>query len=147
MAQLKFLLSLLILLVAVAFSDYSYAQHKRSQFTQSYYRCQIVSDAYIKEDGALDLLREGPRIGQQFTVIKNTGQVIGDIVDGLSNPKVVALGGEKNPYKVIWEQKSAIKNGVFVDYLSIDETANANKKPFGFFSGSLFFSGFCEYQE
>jgi hypothetical protein len=108
------------------------------------YVCQVVSDSYIKADGALDLVKESPRIGQKFTVVKKTGEVIGDIMDSLKNPKVAALGSEKNAYKVIWVQKAASKNGAFVDYLSIDEFAKGKMKPFGFFSGSQLLTGFCE---
>jgi hypothetical protein len=103
-----------------------------------------VSDSYIKADGALDLVKESPRIGQKFTVVKKTGEVVGDIMDSLKNPKVAALGSDKNAYKVIWVQKAASKNGAFVDYLSIDEFAKGKIKPFGFFSGSQLLTGFCE---
>ena len=108
------------------------------------YQCQVMSDAYIKEGGVLDILRDSPRVGQKFTVVKNTGEVIGDIMDPLKNPKVIALGSEKNSYKVLWEQKAADKKGAFVDYLNIDEFIKGKKKPFGFFSGSLLLTGFCE---
>jgi len=108
------------------------------------YVCEVVSDSHIKADGALDLVRESPRIGQKFTVVKKTGEVIGDIMDALKNPRVAALGSEKNAYKVIWVQKAASKNGAFVDYLSIDEFAKGKMKPFGFFSGSQLLTGFCE---
>lgn len=108
------------------------------------YVCEVVSDSYIKADGTLDLIKESSRIGQKFTVVKKTGEVIGDIMDSLRNPKVAALGSEKNAYKVIWVQKAASKNGAFVDYLSIDEFANGKMKPFGFFSGSQLLTGLCE---
>jgi hypothetical protein len=108
-----------------------------------YYQCTIQSDAYIKSNGALDLLNNSARVGQAFTVVKASGAVIGDVMDAMQNPRVVALGGEKNAYKVIWEQDAVGKNAVFVDYLSIDESAKGAKKPFGFFSGSLLLTGFC----
>ncbi|QWE08173.1 hypothetical protein [Polynucleobacter ibericus] len=108
------------------------------------YVCEVVSDSYVKADGTLDLIKESSRIGQKFTVVKKTGEVIGDIMDSLRNPKVAALGSEKNAYKVIWVQKAASKNGAFVDYLSIDEFANGKMKPFGFFSGSQLLTGLCE---
>jgi hypothetical protein len=108
------------------------------------YQCQIMSDAHIRYGGALEVMRDSPRIGQKFTVIKNNGRVIGDVMDDLKNPKVAALGSEKNSYKVIWEEKAEDKNGAFVDYLSIDESAKGRKKPFGFFSGSLLLTGLCE---
>jgi hypothetical protein len=108
------------------------------------YVCEVVSDSYIKSDGTLDLIKESSRIGQKFTVVKKTGEVVGDIMDSLKNPRVVALGGDKNAYKVIWVQKAASKNGAFVDYLSIDEFAKGKTKPFGFFSGSQLLTGFCE---
>jgi hypothetical protein len=108
------------------------------------YQCQVVSDASIKPDGTLDLVKDSSRVAQTFTVIKKTGEIIGDVMDPLKNPRVLALGGEKNSYKVIWSQKSSSKNGVFVDYLNIDEFVTGAKKPFGFFSGSLLLTGFCE---
>ena len=108
------------------------------------YQCQVVSDAYIKTDGSLDLVNNSPRIGQRFTVIKKTGEIIGDVMDALKKPRVITSGGGKNSYKLIWEQKSAGKNGVYIDYLSIDGSVNESKKPFGFFSGSLLMSGWCE---
>ncbi len=108
------------------------------------YQCQVLSDAYIKNDGTLDISKDSPRIGQAFTVIKKTGEVIGDVMDPLKNPKVLSMGGERNSYKVIWNQKATGKNGVFLDYLNVDEFVKGTKKPFGFFSGSLLLSGYCE---
>ena len=108
------------------------------------YQCQVMSDAYISNGGALEVVRDSPRVDQKFTVIKNTGEVIGDVMDALKNPKIVASGGGKNSYKVIWEQEAVGKNGAFVDYLSIQESVKGKKKPFGFFSGSLLLTGLCE---
>lgn len=108
------------------------------------YRCEVLSDAYIKSTGELSLVQDSPRVGQEFAVVKRTGEVIGDVMDSLKNPKVLASGSKGNSYKVIWVQKSAGKNGAFVDYLSIEEFASGSKKPFGFFSGGLLMSGVCE---
>ena len=108
------------------------------------YQCQVVSDAYIKSDGSLDVLKDSSRIAQTFAVIKKTGEVIGDVMDPLKNPKVLSMGGEKNSYKVIWSEKAASKDGVFFDYLNVDEFVKGSKKPFGFFSGSLVLTGYCE---
>lgn len=108
------------------------------------YRCEVLSDAYIKSNGELDIVQDSPRIGQEFAVIKKTGEVIGDVMDALKNPKVLADGSASNAYKVIWVQKSAGKNGAFVDYLSINAFVKDSKKPFGFFSGGLLMTGFCE---
>lgn len=108
------------------------------------YRCEVLSDAYIKSNGELAVVSDSPRIGQEFAVIKRTGEVIGDVIDSLKNPKIIASGSSGNAYKVIWVQKSAGKNGAFVDYLSIEEFASGQKKPFGFFSGGLLMTGVCE---
>ena len=114
------------------------------QAAPAVYQCQVMSDAYIRESGTLDVQRDSPRVGQKFVVTKKTGEVIGDIMDPLKNPKVVSLGGEKNSYKVVWEQKSQDKKSAFVDYLNIDEFVKGKSKPFGFFSGSLLMTGLCE---
>ena len=108
------------------------------------YRCEVLSDAYIKSNGELSLIQDSSRVGQAFAVVKKTGEVIGDVMDSLRNPKIMASGSNSNSYKVIWVQKSAGKNGAFVDYLSIDEFASGSKKPFGFFSGGLLMTGVCE---
>ena len=108
------------------------------------YQCEVVSDLYIKQDGALDLMQNSPRIGQRFTVIKKTGEIIGDVMDSLNKPRVIVSGTDKNSYKLIWQQKSSANNGVYIDYLSIDGSVSGSKKPFGFFSGSLLMSGWCE---
>lgn len=108
------------------------------------YQCEVVSDLYIKQDGALDLMQNSSRIGQRFTVIKKTGEIIGDVMDSLNKPRVIVSGADKNSYKLIWQQKSSANNGVYIDYLSIDGSVSASKKPFGFFSGSLLMSGWCE---
>lgn len=108
------------------------------------YRCEVLSDAYIKSNGELNVVQDSPRVGQEFAVVKKTGEVIGDVMDSLKNPKVLASGSASNSYKVIWMQKSAGKNGVFLDYLNIDVSNAASKKPFGFFSGGLLMSGVCE---
>jgi hypothetical protein len=92
----------------------------------------------------MELDKDSPRLEQKFTVIKKTGEIIGDVMDPLKNPKVLSQGSEKNAYKIIWQQKAAGKNGVFIDYLSIDESARGSKKPFGFFSGTMVISGICE---
>jgi len=108
------------------------------------YQCLIVSDAYIKADGSLDLIQDSPRIGEKFTVLKKTGEIFEHVTGTLKNPRVAALGSEKNAYKVIWEQKAAGKNGAFIDYLSIDESIRGKMKPFGLFSGSMLLTGICE---
>lgn len=108
------------------------------------YRCEILSDAFIKTNGELAIVQDSPRVGQEFAVIKKTGEVVGDVMDALKNPKVIASGSASNSYKVIWTQKSAGKNGVFVDYLSIEEFVAGTKKPFGFFSGGMLITGVCE---
>jgi hypothetical protein len=108
------------------------------------YRCEVFSDAYIKTNGELEPVKDSPRVGQEFAVVKKTGEVVGDIIDALKNPKVVASGSKSNSYKVVWVQKSEGKNGAFVDYLSIEEYISGSKKPFGFFSGGLLLTGVCE---
>jgi len=108
------------------------------------YRCEVLSDAYIKSNGELSLVQDSPRVGQEFAVIKKTGEVVGDVMDTLKNPKVIASGSKSNSYKVVWIQKSEGKNGAFVDYLSIEGFAKDGKFPFGFFSGSLLMTGVCE---
>ena len=112
--------------------------------TEKTYRCTVLSDAYIKSNGELDIVKDSPRVGQEFAVVKKTGEVVGDVMDSLGKPKVIASGSNGNAYKVIWTQKSAGKNGAFVDYLSIEEFGNESKKPFGFFSGGLLMTGICE---
>ncbi len=108
------------------------------------YRCEVLSDAYIKSNGELDIVKDSPRIGQEFAVVKKTGEVIGDVMDSLGKPKLIAAGGKGNPYKVIWTKKSAGKDGAFVDYLSIEGFAKDGKYPFGFFSGALLMTGVCQ---
>jgi len=108
------------------------------------YRCEVLSDAYIKSTGELDIVKDSPRVGQEFAVVKKTGEVVGDVMDTLKNPKVIASGSKSNSYKVVWMQKSEGKNGAFVDYLSIEGFAKDGKFPFGFFSGSLLMTGVCE---
>ncbi len=127
----------LLLIGAVLISPNVFAAEKT-------YRCEVLSDAYIKNNGELVIAQDSPRIGQEFAVIKKTGEVIGDVMDSLKNPKVIASGSNNNSYKVIWTQKSAGKNGVFVDYLSIEGFAKDGKYPFGFFSGSLLMAGVCQ---
>lgn len=112
--------------------------------TEKTYRCEVLSDAYIKSNGELDLVKDSPRVGQEFAVIKKTGEVIGDVMDSLGKPKIIASGGTGNSYKVIWTQKTAGKDGTFIDYLSIEGFAKDGKKPFGFFSGSLLMTGVCD---
>ncbi|WP_128112446.1 hypothetical protein [Polynucleobacter necessarius] len=92
----------------------------------------------------LTIAQDSPRVGQEFAVVKKTGEVIGDVMDSLGKPMVIASGGESNPYKVIWKKNAAGKNGAFVDYLSIEGFAKDGKKPFGFFSGSLLMTGVCD---
>lgn len=59
--------SLLLLLSSMAFiSPGVFAAEKT-------YRCEVLSDAYIKSNGELDLMKDSPRIGQEFAVIKKTG--------------------------------------------------------------------------
>jgi hypothetical protein len=111
---------------------------------ENFYRCVVLSDAYIKSNGELVLAQDSPRVGQEFAVIKKTGQIMGDVMDAMKNPQVMASGSASNSYKVIWIQSSTGKNGTFIDYLSIEEFINGSKKPFGFFSGGLLMTGVCE---
>ncbi|MBU3557244.1 hypothetical protein ICN18_06335 [Polynucleobacter sp. Ross1-W9] len=112
--------------------------------TETTYRCEVLSDAYIKSNGELDIVKDSPRVGQEFAVVKKTGEVVGDVMDSLGKPKVIASGSKSNSYKVIWTQKAAGKDGAFVDYLSIEGFAKDGKYPFGFFSGALLMTGVCE---
>ncbi len=111
---------------------------------EKFYRCEVLSDAYIKTNGELAVVQDSPRVGLEFVVIKKTGEVVGDVMDTLKNPKVLASGSASNSYKVIWTQKAEGKNGFFVEYLSIEEFVKGSKKPFGFFSGGLLMTGVCE---
>jgi hypothetical protein len=130
--------SLITLLICTAFfSSGVFAAEKT-------YRCEVLSDAYIKSNGELDIVKDSPRVGQEFAVIKKTGEVVGDVMDSLGKPKVIASGSKSNSYKVIWTQKAAGKDGAFVDYLSIEGFAKDGKYPFGFFSGALLMTGVCE---
>jgi hypothetical protein len=112
--------------------------------TEKTYRCEVLSDAYIKNNGELDIVKDSPRVGQEFAVVKKTGEVVGDVMDSLGKPKLIAAGSKGNPYKVIWTKKSAGKDGAFVDYLSIEGFAKDGKYPFGFFSGALLMTGVCQ---
>jgi hypothetical protein len=112
--------------------------------TEKTYRCEVLSDAYIKNNGELDIVKDSPRVGQEFAVVKKTGEVVGDVMDSLVKPKLIAAGSKGNPYKVIWTKKSAGKDGAFVDYLSIEGFAKDGKYPFGFFSGALLMTGVCQ---
>ena len=130
--------SLLTLLIGAAFfSSGVFASEKT-------YRCEVLSDAYIKSNGELDIVKDSPRVGQEFAVIKKTGEVVGDVMDSLGKPKLIASGSKNNSYKVIWTKNSAGKNGAFVDYLSIEGFAKDGKYPFGFFSGALLMTGVCD---
>ena len=111
---------------------------------ENVYRCEVLSDAHIKSNGELVIVQDSPRVGQEFAVIRKTGEVVGDVMDALRKPKIIASGSASDAYKVIWVQKSASKKGAFVDYLSIDVFAKESKKPFGFFSGGLLMTGVCE---
>ncbi len=133
---MKYLLTALFTIATVAPIE--------SHGSPGYYICQVSSDAHIKNSGALDLLRNSPRIGEKFSVNKKTGAVAGDIFDALNTPQLIARGSDQNSFKVLWIQKSAGKNGAFVDYLSIEEFVKGKKKPFGFFSGGLLMTGSCE---
>ncbi len=112
--------------------------------TEKTYRCEVLSDAYIKSNGELDIVKDSPRIGQEFAVVKKTGEVIGDVMDSLGKPKLIASGNKDNLYKVIWTKKSAGKDDAFADYLSIEGFAKDGKYPFGFFSGTLLMTGVCQ---
>ena len=127
----------LFLICAIGISSGVFAAEKT-------YRCEVLSDAYIKSNGELDIVKDSPRVGQEFAVVKKTGEVVGDVMDSLGKPKVIASGSNGNAYKVIWTQKAAGKDGAFVDYLSIEGFAKDGKYPFGFFSGALLMTGVCD---
>ena len=128
-----------LVLMACVFTFISSSVHADNNI----YRCEVMSDAYIKSDGSLELMSDSPRVGQEFTVIKKSGEIVGDVMDSLKNPRIVSRGGNQQPYKILWEQKSASKNGVYLDYLSINQVPGKEEKPFGFFSGSMLLTGVC----
>jgi hypothetical protein len=80
---------------------------------ESVYRCEVLSDAHIKNNGELVIVQDSPRVGQEFAVIRKTGEVVGDVMDALRKPKIIASGSASDAYKVIWVQKSSSKNGAF----------------------------------
>jgi hypothetical protein len=76
--------------------------------------------------------------------MKKSGEIVGDVMDSLKNPRIVSRGGNQQPYKILWEQKSTNKNGIYLDYLSIDNASSKGEKAFGFFSGSMLLAGVCK---
>ena len=43
---------------------------------EKFYRCEVLSDAYIKTNGELVVVKDSPRVGLEFVVIKKTGEVL-----------------------------------------------------------------------
>jgi len=108
------------------------------------YQCQITSDATIGDDGNIAIHPKSLNLGKKFAVDRKTGVVIGDVFFTFGEPKVFAVGSKDNAFKVIWIKNAGGSNGMFIDYLSIEEFAKGDKKPFAYFTGSQITSGLCE---
>jgi len=110
----------------------------------SSYQCEVISDATLEKDGTLKMHPKSLNIGKKFAIDRKTGVLIGDVFFGWGDPKVIASGSKDNAFKVLWTKKAGGTNGVFIDYLSIEEFNQGIKKPFSYFTGSQITTGFCE---
>lgn len=108
------------------------------------YQCLVLSNASIEDSGYIKILPKSLHIGQKFAVDRKTGVLIGDIFVSFGEPKVIARGSKDNSFKVIWLKEAGGKDGMFLDYLSIDEFKSGAKKSFSYFTGGLLFAGVCE---
>lgn len=130
-------LSRLFLFVFVFYSPFSFSG-------ENSYQCIVLNDAFVEGDGKISIKPKSLNIGKKFAIDRKTGVLIGDVFFTFGEPKVIARGSKDNSFKVIWMKESGGKDGMFLDYLSIDEYISGTKKPFSYFTGSQLSTGLCE---
>ena len=105
------------------------------------YVCTISTYSVVTKDGRLDYRLNDPMVGQEFTVDKDSGKVIGKYLssDWLET-KVLQLGTETMAFKMFGRSPGRASRAML---LQIDEFAQTPLKPFLLMYDAVVYSGQC----
>ncbi len=121
--------------------------HLNAKAGEYSYQCVVINDAFIKDDGRVNIDPKSLNIGKRFAVDKKTGTLTGDIFFAaypFTSPKIIAKGGKDASFKVLWVAKAGGKDGVHSELLVVQEGSNQSKKPFSHFTGTQLTTGLCD---
>jgi hypothetical protein len=110
--------------------------------TESYV-CSVSSLKTLRDDGALTADNpKDPITGQEFTVDRITGKIIGKYLESTGyQTRVLDSGSDQQSFKMIGTSSPGY---LHVLYLQIDEFRKARLKPFVLVDNSLVYSGTCQ---
>lgn len=106
------------------------------------YVCTISSFSWLRDDGILVSDPKDPIIGEEFTVDRTTGKIIGRYMSSTGfRTEVLDAGSTRQAFKVLARNSAGF---LHVLYLEIQEFHNAVRKPFILVQGTLVYGGACE---
>jgi len=109
------------------------------------YKCNIerVVSSEVANESSLKFY-----IGQEFTVDRKTGMMVGALKNSyVTKPQVIDFGSNENSYKVIASLKvsEGAGAGSNIYALTISEFIRGSSKPFVFLQNSNIFLGSCKH--
>jgi hypothetical protein len=107
------------------------------------YVCTVATFSRLADDGTLRSDGDDPIIGQEFTVDRQSGKIIGRyMASGGYTTTVLDFGSSSQTFKVL----AKTPEGLFVHilYLEIQEFRKEILKPFLLVDSSLVYSGRCK---
>ena len=114
------------------------------------YKCTIkrISTAEDAPNPTLKLYEKEGYIGKQFTVEKETGNMVGALKNSYATrPQVIDSGSHENSFKVVTTMRlyEGAGRGTNIYALTISEYVKSTKKPFVFLENDVVFFGTCEH--
>ncbi len=139
---MKHVSTISLLICVVSLSGYSLAANQD-------YKCEIerVSVVEGNDSNTYKMFAES-FIGQEFTVDRKTGLMVGSLKNSyVTSPQVIDIGSSENSYKVVStmrvDQGAGAGSNIYA--LNVDEFIEGPKKPFVFLQNNKVFFGTCEH--
>jgi hypothetical protein len=106
------------------------------------YVCRIVSESIINDSGSIEVRPKHPIIGQDFTVDRASGRIIGRYIGSQGrDPNVIEHGSNQQSFKVIAKNSWGY---VHLMLLEVEEYNQGVEKPFLLVDDTEVMSGLCE---
>jgi hypothetical protein len=104
------------------------------------YVCTVSSFSHLTAEGTLNSDPQDPFIGQQFTVDRQSGKIIGKHVSSRGfKTEVLEYGSTSQSFKMLGRSPGFLH----ILYMEILEFSEASLKPFVLVDGSRIYSGRC----
>lgn len=105
------------------------------------YVCTVRSFHRLGDAGTLSTEPKDPIVGQEFTVDRSTGKILGRYISNSSfKTEVLDAGSKTQSFKTIAKSHAGF---LHVIYYQVLEFAEGSRKPFVLMDGSLIYAGTC----